>query len=84
VVRFHGDKEARAQIRDDVVVPGEFDVVVTSYEVAIIEKAALQKHRWKYIVIDEAHRIKNEKSLLSRVVRKFHSEHRLLITGTPL
>ena len=34
--------------------------------------------------IDEAHRIKNENSLLSRVVRSFSSEHRLLITGTPL
>jgi SWI/SNF-related matrix-associated actin-dependent regulator of chromatin subfamily A member 5 len=34
--------------------------------------------------IDEAHRIKNENSLLARVVRTFKSEHRLLITGTPL
>merc|ERR1711977_543604 len=39
---------------------------------------------WKYIIIDEAHRIKNENSLLSRVVRMFHSNYRLLITGTPL
>ena len=34
--------------------------------------------------IDEAHRIKNEHSLLSTVVRTFSTEHRLLITGTPL
>lgn len=39
---------------------------------------------WKYLIIDEAHRIKNENSLLSRVVRTIPSQQRLLITGTPL
>ena len=38
----------------------------------------------RYIIIDEAHRIKNENSILSQMVRIFHSENRLLLTGTPL
>ncbi|KAF1779903.1 ISWI family [Phytophthora cactorum] len=42
------------------------------------------KSTWKYLLIDEAHRVKNENSKLSRVVREFKVEHRLLITGTPL
>lgn len=37
-----------------------------------------------YIIIDEAHRIKNEDSILSGVVRELKSRNRLLITGTPL
>lgn len=36
------------------------------------------------IVIDEAHRIKNENSSLSQIVRMYNSQYRLLITGTPL
>ena len=44
----------------------------------------LKKFAWSYIVIDEAHRIKNVNSLLSKVVRILSSQHRLLITGTPL
>lgn len=40
--------------------------------------------RWSYIAIDEAHRIKNENSMLSRSVRTFNSDARLLLTGTPL
>jgi SWI/SNF-related matrix-associated actin-dependent regulator of chromatin subfamily A member 5 len=64
--------------------PGKFDVCLTTYEVAIKEKAALKKFSWRYIVIDEAHRIKNEKSSLSQVVRLYKSQARLLITGTPL
>lgn len=35
---------------------------VTSYEMVIIERAVFKKFNWRYLVIDEAHRIKNEKS----------------------
>ncbi len=62
----------------------DWDVLITSYEMAIKEKALLKKFHWKYLVIDEAHRIKNEKSKLSDIVRQFRSHHRLLLTGTPL
>ena len=47
--------------------PGNFDVVVTSYEMVIKEKNHFKKFHWRYIIIDEAHRIKNENSILSRV-----------------
>lgn len=50
----------------------------------IIEKSALKKFNWRYLIIDEAHRIKNEKSVLSQVVRLYSSQFRLLLTGTPL
>ena len=46
--------------------------------------ALLTLVRCRYIVIDEAHRIKNEKSALSRELRMLTSDNRLLITGTPL
>lgn len=37
------------------------------YETVIAEKAALTKLTWRYLVIDEAHRIKNEQGVLSKV-----------------
>lgn len=46
----------------DVIMPGRWEVMITSYEMAIIERSVLKKFSWRYIVIDEAHRIKNEKS----------------------
>jgi SWI/SNF-related matrix-associated actin-dependent regulator of chromatin subfamily A member 5 len=52
--------------------------------VVIKEKAALQKLKYDYLILDEAHRIKNDQCVLSQVLRKFHTEHRLLLTGTPL
>lgn len=44
------------------MMPGEWDVCVTSYEMVIKEKSVFKKFNWRYLVIDEAHRIKNEKS----------------------
>ena len=41
-------------------------MVVTSYEMILREKATFRKFNWRYMVIDEAHRIKNEKSKVSR------------------
>ena len=53
--------------KDTNLQPGKFDAVVTSYEMVIKEKGHFKKFHWRYIIIDEAHRIKNENSLLSKV-----------------
>ena len=83
--KFIGDKHERAKLKAAHLDFGTgFDVCITTYEVAIAEKAALSKLVWRYLIIDEAHRIKNETSVLSQVVRMFSTHFRLLITGTPL
>ncbi|XP_063074711.1 SWI/SNF-related matrix-associated actin-dependent regulator of chromatin subfamily A member 5 [Engraulis encrasicolus] len=79
-----GDREERNAFIRDILLPGEWDVCVTSYEMLIIERAVFKKFNWRYLVIDEAHRIKNEKSKLSEIVREFKTTNRLLLTGTPL
>lgn len=71
-------------IREELLVAGKFDVCVTSFEMAIKEKSTLRRFTWRYIIIDEAHRIKNENSLLSKTMRQYSTNYRLLITGTPL
>ncbi|CCK71370.1 DNA translocase KNAG_0G03130 [Huiozyma naganishii CBS 8797] len=83
-VVLQGDKESRGEIMNDVVMEAKFDVLITSYEMIIREKNILKKFAWQYIIIDEAHRIKNEQSALSQIIRLFYSKNRLLITGTPL
>lgn len=79
-----GDQETRANFIRDTMMPGEWDVCITSYEMCIKEKSVFKKFNWRYLVIDEAHRIKNEKSKLSEIVREFRTANRLLLTGTPL
>lgn len=81
---IQGDKEERAALIKDRLLGCDFDVVIASYEIVMREKSSLKKFAWRYIIIDEAHRIKNEESLLSQIIRMFYSKNRLLITGTPL
>ncbi|GMM37369.1 DNA translocase [Saccharomycopsis crataegensis] len=84
VLLFKGNKDERQNIIHNKLLACDFDVVVTSFETVIREKSQLKKFRWQYIVVDEAHRIKNEESSLSQIIRLFYSNNRLLITGTPL
>lgn len=58
------------------ILPGKWDCLVTSYEMCLREKAIIRKFVWEYIVIDEAHRIKDENSKLSLVLRDFESRNR--------
>ena len=43
-----------------------------------------KRRRWKYLILDEAHMIKNWKSQRWQALLNFSSRRRLLITGTPL
>ncbi|CAO1636771.1 unnamed protein product [Sympodiomycopsis kandeliae] len=84
VVVLQGTKEERADLIQNRILPQDFDIMLTTYEMCLREKSALKKLSWEYIIIDEAHRIKNVDSMLSQIVRAFSSRSRLLITGTPL
>lgn len=84
VLVLQGNKDERADIIQSRLLAAKFDVLITSFEMVIREKSQLRKFRWQYIVVDEAHRIKNEDSSLSQIIRHFYSKNRLLITGTPL
>jgi SWI/SNF-related matrix-associated actin-dependent regulator of chromatin subfamily A member 5 len=77
-------KEICAEIIANQLIPQDFEVCITSYEICLIEKSAFKKFSFEYIVFDEAHRIKNVDSILSQIVRYFISCGRLLITDTPL
>lgn len=84
VVVLEGNKETRATILENRIKTGHFNVLITSYEMILREKSSLMTVPWFYMVIDEAHRIKNEMSALSIAVRQLSTKYRLLITGTPL
>lgn len=84
VLVLQGAKDERATLINERLVDEKFDVCITSYEMILREKSHLKKFAWQYIIIDEAHRIKNEESSLAQVIRLFSSRGRLLITGTPL
>lgn len=88
VVLYHGSKDERASIRASRMrstkIGADFPVVVTSYEIAIADIKFLAKHHWKYLVVDEGHRLKNMNCRLIRELRTLTTDNKLLLTGTPL
>uniref|UniRef100_A0A673X1F8 Proliferation-associated SNF2-like protein n=1 Tax=Salmo trutta TaxID=8032 RepID=A0A673X1F8_SALTR len=59
-------------------------VVVTSFEIAMIDRKFLQRFQWKYLIVDEGHRIKNLNCRLVRELKMLPTDNKLLLTGTPL
>uniref|UniRef100_A0A3Q2Y1N5 Chromodomain helicase DNA binding protein 1 n=1 Tax=Hippocampus comes TaxID=109280 RepID=A0A3Q2Y1N5_HIPCM len=62
----------------------KFNILLTTYEILLKDKFFLGNVNWAFIGVDEAHRLKNDDSLLYKTMIDFKSNHRLLITGTPL
>jgi hypothetical protein len=50
----------------------------------MFDRSKLSKIDWKYIVIDEAQRMKDRESVLARDLDRYRCQRRLLLTGTPL
>lgn len=81
---YKGSPAARRAVQGQIKA-GRFNVLVTTYEYIIREKAILSKLRWKYMIIDEGHRMKNHNNKLTVTINAFYiTSHRLLLTGTPL
>jgi len=85
-ILYHGTIEERANIRKRKMkkVDENFPIIITSYEIVINDKKFLSKYNWKYIIVDEGHRLKNYNCKLFRELKLYKTDNRLLLTGTPL
>uniref|UniRef100_A0A8C3UQ84 DNA helicase n=1 Tax=Catharus ustulatus TaxID=91951 RepID=A0A8C3UQ84_CATUS len=89
VVVYIGDLMSRNMIREYEWIHSQskrlkFNALITTYEILLKDKAVLGSINWAFLGVDEAHRLKNDDSLLYKTLIDFKSNHRLLITGTPL
>lgn len=62
-----------------------YKIIVTTYDTFQAE-ASWFKHSflWRYVVLDEGHKIKSNVTNISTSLRNISSEYRLILTGTPL
>uniref|UniRef100_A0A671WLD8 Proliferation-associated SNF2-like protein n=1 Tax=Sparus aurata TaxID=8175 RepID=A0A671WLD8_SPAAU len=86
VLLYHGPERAKLlkQIRRPQGPLNMCPVVVTSFEIAMIDRKFLQRFQWKYLIVDEGHRIKNLNCRLVRELKMLPTDNKLLLTGTPL
>nr|XP_057903220.1 chromodomain-helicase-DNA-binding protein 4a isoform X4 [Doryrhamphus excisus] len=78
---IRGGKKASKMKKDSSI---KFHVLLTSYELITIDMAILGSIDWACLVVDEAHRLKNNQSKFFRVLNNYPLQHKLLLTGTPL
>ncbi|KAK8933326.1 ATP-dependent DNA helicase DDM1 [Platanthera zijinensis] len=84
---YHGSRADRDEIRRKFMpkeVGPKFPIVITSYEVVLNDAKFLSKYVWKYVVVDEGHRLKNMNCKLLKEMSRLRIENKLLLTGTPL
>ena len=62
----------------------KYDILITSYEKIRAHCQAFQKQKFMFIILDEAHLIKNSKSLTTQAIKALKGEKKLILTGTPL
>ncbi|XP_054455829.1 lymphoid-specific helicase [Anoplopoma fimbria] len=88
VLLYHGPQAERAKVLKQIRRPqgalSMCPVVLTSFEIAMIDRKLLQRFQWKYLIVDEGHRIKNLNCRLVRELKMLPTDNKLLLTGTPL
>ena len=89
VILYHGSKQERAELRTRHLPTSQpikptFPVIVTSFEIVMADRKFLSKYNFKYLVVDEGHRLKNFDCKLIRELKQIPAANKLLLTGTPL
>nr|XP_018266547.1 helicase [Kwoniella dejecticola CBS 10117]OBR88705.1 helicase [Kwoniella dejecticola CBS 10117] len=88
-----GRKSTGSALRPGQNDASTFPIVITTFEIAMRDKQFLSGLMWKFIVVDEGHRLKNLdcKRLtyicphrLIRELKSYTSANRMILTGTPL
>lgn len=85
--QFHGSVAERSQLKK--LATGQsispVKLVVTTYETFVSDKNWFKSaFIWRYVVLDEGHKIKNDASHVSIALQGLTAEYRLILTGTPL
>ena len=60
VLSYHGNTKQRKELRQGWNNPYQFNVCITSYTLASRDAHVFKRKRWYYMILDEAHMIKNK------------------------
>lgn len=84
VLTYYGSPQERARKRKGWNKIDTFHVCITSYQLVVHDHSSFKRKKWRYMILDEAHNIKNFRSTRWKALLNFNTENRLLLTGTPL
>ncbi|XP_071515644.1 DNA excision repair protein ERCC-6-like [Panulirus ornatus] len=59
-------------------------ILVTSYTGVRDQLETLLQYDWHYIILDEGHKIRNPEAQITVALKRFHTPHRLILSGSPI
>ncbi|KAK0610988.1 SNF2 family N-terminal domain-containing protein [Immersiella caudata] len=84
ILTYYGNQDERKRKRQGWTNDDIWNVCITSYQMVLQDQQVFRRRRWHYMILDEAHNIKNFKSQRWQTLLGFNTHSRLLLTGTPL
>lgn len=84
ILTYYGSQEERRNKRKGWMDDDRWHVCITSYQLVLQDQQVFRRRNWHYMVLDEAHNIKNFRSQRWQTLLTFKTQARLLLTGTPL
>lgn len=84
ILTYFGSQKERKMKRCGWSKPNSFHICITTYRLVVQDQIIFRRKKWGYMILDEAHLIKNWRSQRWQTLLHFNSNRRLLLTGTPL
>lgn len=74
---YHGNKRRELDF-------GRYDIVITTYNTAFLDKEYLNQKVFTIVVLDEIQTVKNYKSITSQAIKEIRAEMKIGLSGTPM
>ncbi|KAI8808723.1 SNF2 family N-terminal domain-containing protein [Cladochytrium replicatum] len=84
ILTYYGNQKERREKRVGWSKNNSFHICITSYQLVLQDHVMFRRKHWVYLILDEAHNIKNFRSQRWQTLLTFNTDRRLLLTGTPL
>ncbi|HEY3324674.1 MAG TPA: DEAD/DEAH box helicase [Planctomycetota bacterium] len=81
VLIYRGSPSRRDRLRQELA---GYDIVLGTYATVRNDASLLRMIEWRYVILDEAHFIKNSAAATTKAVKTIPAKHRLALTGTPI
>ncbi|RCI04336.1 TATA-binding protein-associated factor mot1 [Rhizopus stolonifer] len=78
---YTGGPAERKRLRSSI---SRNDVIIMSYDIIRNDIEELSAITWNYCILDEGHIIKNGKTKITKAIKSLRSDHRLILSGTPI
>lgn len=69
---------------DDFSKIDEYDIILTTYPLVVRDKEFFSSLKFFYIILDEAQKIKNSQTKMTKIIKELKSTHKLALSGTPI